>query len=374
LRTRIVQQADELYALGDAWDALLDRAEGKRVFLCHGWLASWWRVFGERNGRRLWIIVAEDDDGIQGIAPLYRQTRRLAGILQCREIHFLGDYYVGSDFLDFIVGRGKEEKVLRAFYDALREDCGWDRLLLNDTEQIEGNTVRFRAIVTGEGGQTCACQQFRCPYVDLPESWEAFKRLPDRVFKGIVAREHRRLSRRHVVDFRFNTSAEDVPGALEQLFILHTERWQLARREGSFGDERVREFFKVASAALATRGSLRLSTLSVDDDMVAIQYGLAFDGVHYLLQTGCGLQGRRLNAGNAMQYLICRELIEDPSMNRIEFLRGDERYKYQWGCEDRLTQRVCVSRTVRGTVGCLRDSVANGIKILLKRILSRWRQ
>jgi len=374
LRTRVVQEADAFYALGDAWGELLDRAEGQRVFLSLEWLASWWRVFGEQDGRRLWVVVAEDDDGIQGIAPLYRQPRRLLGILPYSEIRFLGDRYVGSDFLDFIVSKGKEDDVLRAFHDALSADRTWDRLVLDDTEQEGGNTIRFRDIVDGEKGRTCACPKYRCPYVELSGNWEEFKKLPDRVFKGIVAREHRRLNRRHTVAFQFSAPAEEVTVVLERLFDLHAERWESEGRKGSFVDKRVREFFRVASAALATRGHLRLSTLSVDGNTVAVQHGLAYDVVHFLLETLWGLEGRRLKAGNAMQYLICRELLDDPSLHRIEFLRGDERYKYQWGCTDRLTQRVCVSRTARGAAGCFAGCTAGRTKKLLKRILVRLRR
>jgi CelD/BcsL family acetyltransferase involved in cellulose biosynthesis len=374
LRARVVQQADAFYALADAWGELLARAEGSRVFLSWEWLASWWRVFGEKSNLRLWIIIAEDEDGIQGIAPLYRRTQRLGGILPFSEIRFIGDSFVGSDFLDFIVDRGREDDVLRTFCGALSDDRNWDRIELNDTEQDRGNTMRFRDLVDGEKRWTCTCPKFRCPYVDLPESWDAFKKLPDRVFKGIVAREHRRLSRRHTVDFQFSAPAEQVPGILKRLFDLHAERWQSAGKTGTFVDERVREFFRVASAALSTRGHLRLSTLSVDGDMVAIQYGLAYDGVHFLLQTGCGLEGRRLKAGNAMQHLISQELVSDPAVRRIEFLRGDERYKYQWGCTDRLTQRLCVSRTARGTAGCFAGCAANRTKKLLKRVAARCRR
>jgi len=373
LRTRVVQEADAFDALRHAWDELLKEAEGSRVFLTWEWLASWWRVFGEKEGRRLWIVIAEDGNGLQGIAPMYRRTRRYGGILPCTEIHFLGDDFVGSDFLDFIVRKGREDDVVRAFRAVLCADDSWDRLVLDDTEEDAASIRRLQAVTEGGGGigRMRSRPRFRCPFIDLPDNWEAFMELPERVYKRIVAKEHRRLERRHEMEFRFNVPAERVPDVLERMFVLHAERWQAADKTGTFADERVREFFKLASVSLAEKGYLRLSTLHVDDSIVAVDYGLAYDGVHFLLQGGCSREGRQVKAGNVMQYLICRELVGDPSVHRMEFLRGDERYKYQWGCRDRGTRRVCLARTTRGATGCLADIVAHRIKKVLKPIVAR---
>ena len=47
--------------------------------------------------------------------------------------------------------------------------------------------------------------------------------------------------------------------------------------------------------------------------------------------------------------LLIKERIE-AGVRRIDFLRGNERYKYEWGAVDEPVMRILVRRTIDGDV------------------------
>ena len=95
------------------WNPLLGASSSATTFLTWEWLTCWWSAYGNRDD--LFILTASDDDGtIRGIAPLRRE-------MICRygrtvpALAFLGDGSNDSDYLDFIVARGFEERVMETW-------------------------------------------------------------------------------------------------------------------------------------------------------------------------------------------------------------------------------------------------------------------
>jgi hypothetical protein len=115
-----IEDEKALDALKEEWDSLLSNSGSDTIFLTWEWLEAWWRCF--REDERLWLVLVKDSNGeVVGIAPLcLTQERRLGG-LPVRCLRFLGDRSAGSEYLDFIVKRGCEEKILKAIFHYLHE-------------------------------------------------------------------------------------------------------------------------------------------------------------------------------------------------------------------------------------------------------------
>jgi CelD/BcsL family acetyltransferase involved in cellulose biosynthesis len=92
-------------------------------------------------------------------------------------------------------------------------------------------------------------------------------------------------------------------------------------------------------------GPLRLSFLSVGGRRIAA--GIHFETADGLLYYNAGVDpdARDLSPGVLMVYAyVARALAH--GQRRMDFLRGDEGYKYEWGAVDEPIQRLLLRRKV----------------------------
>jgi CelD/BcsL family acetyltransferase involved in cellulose biosynthesis len=93
-----------------------------------------------------------------------------------------------------------------------------------------------------------------------------------------------------------------------------------------------------------TDGPFRLTTLTVGERVIAS--GLHFETDTDLLYYNAGIDpdARELSPGVLMIYAYVRRALE-LGIRRMDFLRGDESYKYEWGAVDEPIQRVLLPRS-----------------------------
>ena len=91
-------------------------------------------------------------------------------------------------------------------------------------------------------------------------------------------------------------------------------------------------------------GPLRLAFLTVGGRRIAA--GLTFETPDSLLYYNAGVDpdARELSPGVLMIERYLRRALER-GITRLDFLRGDEPYKYEWGAVDEPIRRVLVRRT-----------------------------
>ena len=127
---------------------------------------------------------------------------------------------------------------------------------------------------------------------------------------------------------------------------LHQKRWG---EDGLFrpgpGGEQSRVFFRRLFELFGPDGPLRLAFLSVGERRIAT--GIHLDTGDELLYYNAGVDpdARDLSPGVLMVYAyVLRALAH--GTRRLDFLRGNEPYKYDWGAVDEPIRRVLVRRRV----------------------------
>jgi CelD/BcsL family acetyltransferase involved in cellulose biosynthesis len=141
---------------------------------------------------------------------------------------------------------------------------------------------------------------------------------------------------------------DDSPDPLADLpaFIdLHQKRWGA---DGLFpdteGGEHSRTFFRRLFELFPVGGPLRLAFLTVGGQRIAA--GVSFQTADSLLYYNAGVDpgARDLSPGVLMVERYVRRALER-GLTRMDFLRGDEAYKYEWGAIDEPIRRLLVRRT-----------------------------
>jgi CelD/BcsL family acetyltransferase involved in cellulose biosynthesis len=137
----------------------------------------------------------------------------------------------------------------------------------------------------------------------------------------------------------------DAPIALEHLLRLHTLRWEKRDEAGVLASDEIQAFQREAVPALAEHGLLRLYSLFIDERAASVYYALAHNGRAYLYLTGFDPLYDHESPGVVLMAHVMSEAVAEGCFE-IDFLRGSEPYKYEWGAVDRwnLKRSIRASR------------------------------
>jgi len=145
-------------------------------------------------------------------------------------------------------------------------------------------------------------------------------------------------------EVRFD-EAEDPLAGLDAFIDLHQRRWGA---EGLFpdtqGGAQSRVFIRRLFELLGPDGPLRLAFLTVGGHRIAA--GLTFEtpDTTFYYNAGVDPDARELSPGVLLVAQIVQRALARGA-RRLDFLRGDEGYKYEWGARDEPIQRLLVRRS-----------------------------
>lgn len=133
----------------------------------------------------------------------------------------------------------------------------------------------------------------------------------------------------------------DLPAFID----LHQKRWGV---DGLFPDNeggaQSRRFFERLFELFGPDSALRLAFLTVDGRRIAACVSFETDDAVLYYNAGVDPEARELSPGVVMVERLVRRALERGA-TRLDFLRGNEPYKYEWGAVDEPIQRLLVRRT-----------------------------
>jgi len=308
---------DRLEAVGAAaWDGLLARSAQRSPFLSWIWQHRWARTFAD--DRRLEIRTVVDDAGrLVGILPLYEAEPGIWRILGGVDI---------SDYLDLIVEAGREEEVWMALLvPRAATEATWD---LHAVPAASSTVTTLPRLVADQGGEVAVAVEERCPILSLPASWETYLAGLSGKHRHELTRKLRRMQREAPGVRATSVGERDaVQERLGDFLRLHR-----SSRVGKakFMDERMEIFFREIGGEFAAQQRLRLWFLDAESGPMASFITLEWDGTVGLYNSGFEPSRAALSPGLVLLTHLIRDAIAR-GKTRFDFLRGEERYKYEFG-------------------------------------------
>lgn len=298
------------------WDTLLAGARLPSPFLSSLWQREWVRAFA--GGCRLELRAVSDDDGrLVALLPLYE-----AGPGRLR---FVGGADV-SDYLDLIALEGREEAAWAALLEA--RAAARDVWELHAVPAASPTVTRLPALAAAVGLRGAAEVEERCPVLALPPSWDGYlAELPGK-HRHELTRKIRRFAR-EAPEGRATCVRRpaDVATRFGDFLDLHRRsRTGKAR----FMDSRMEAFFSRVTIALAARDAVALWFLDTASGPVATFLCLEWNATVGLYNSGFHPDHAALAPGLVLLAHTVRNAIER-GKRRFDFLRGEERYKYEFG-------------------------------------------
>ncbi len=336
---------DALGPLESEWRALVERCERATLYQTWEWNEAWWSSFA--GGKRLRLLLVRDGGALVGIAPLYVSWHFK---LPLRRLAFLGTG--AADYLDLIAPEERTAAVYRTVLDYLVRAGGFD---LADLQQLRPESAlksahSCREVAGARLGSACLAQE-PCPYIPLPESWDALtKRLGKKMRSNISYYD--RLLTRDFDNVEIGLAQEaDLDGALDATFALHQQRWNARLLPGALASGRVREFHRAVAHRFYRAGWLRLHWTRVNGRAVAALYCFRYRHKYYYYLGGFAPDLGRYSLGTVLTARAIQQALQE-GCGEFDFLRGAEPYKYRWMPEERVNERILVwpSRSLRSGI------------------------
>ena len=304
------------------WQELLARDPNRHVFATPEWNKLWWTRFGPPSGKELFVLTLYRGDELAAIVPLYRKPEDGRGVLR-----FNG----GIDLTDYcgpICSLDDRDDVAEALIRWLKTtETEWDEFDAHNMPVPLGFTEFLVERADAEGFRFDVEQEETTAVLPLSASWDEYLEQLDSKERHELRRKRRRLGRDHP-DARFRRATiETLETDIGSFVEMHR---QAEGHKGRFMGEEIAAFFKDIAHAFAERGWMRLDLLEVGDRPLAATFSFALDNTLYLYNSAYDPATARLSPGYVLVSHLIEEAIEE-GLKQFDFLRGPERYKYQFG-------------------------------------------
>jgi CelD/BcsL family acetyltransferase involved in cellulose biosynthesis len=331
LSIEAVTTAGGFSALAPYWNDVLSASPRPSVYLTHEWLSSWWSTH-EAPGRELCILVARDDEGIAGLAPLVRVTRRYIGV-PVRMIEFLSmsmyaDHPAAvTGSLDWIVRR-EHAGVLGAFFDDIvRERDSWHALRFHPVPSDSPFLPLAVEEFTRRGLTTLRRNVLDDAVIECAGGWDRFYGSLTGDFRRTLRRRSEHLASLGPGEYRRIDGMEN--GAMfERLLEIEKRSWKWEKGV-SLNSAAYGALFTQFAILAAARGWLRTWVLTVKGEDIAYELCAIFEGGLYCLKKSYDRRYSEVFPGGLLERHIYEEAFRE-GLKGIHTLWGDAAHKLRW--------------------------------------------
>jgi CelD/BcsL family acetyltransferase involved in cellulose biosynthesis len=353
-----------------AWDALAARTPWATPFSGWAFQRAWWDAYGA-NAHDETITVCADGPGNEPIAivPLMhrhevepsdaetRTTMRhtagatLTPVEPTATALFFGASY-HADYATILAAPEDAPAVADALAAHLAEPDvlgrhRWDvvdlRRLRCGDPAADALAAAFGAREMTEGWTLNVEREDVCPVVTIPEGADVDAYLAT-LGKKVRHEIRRKVRRARGVGAMELTDSTDPLADLPAFIDLHQKRWgAMGLFPDTPGGEQSRVFARRLFELNGADGPLRLAFLTVGGRRIAAGVHLETDDGFLYYNAGIDPDARELSPGVLMVYAYVERAIRT-GKRRLDLLRGDEPYKYEWGAVDEPIQRILVRR------------------------------
>jgi CelD/BcsL family acetyltransferase involved in cellulose biosynthesis len=334
MKLETIETFEEFAAKREEWNALLESSASDCVFLTHEWLSTWWKHLAQG---RLRVLTALDRGNLIGILPVAERPAQVTKMMP-RVLQFLGSGVIGSDYLDVIAMKGREDEVVAAFADHLHS-----RGLMLQFSQLRGESSLASVLANHleERAWTVAKTKLNvCPYIDLRgHTWASYLTTLGPNIRKNINRYLRNLPKTFDVRVDCVQTPAEARRALDVSIELHKKRWDATGLSEAFNSASIISFHQEFAQLAAQRGWLRLLNVWLDGTAAASLYGLRYGPTFYFYQSGFDPVYSKHSVGVATMGLAIKTAIEEGA-SEYDFLHGNEEYKFHWAQKVRDLNRL----------------------------------
>ena len=375
LKIEILKTEQELFAIKNEWQNLVERVQPDSIFLTYEWQMQWWQNYHQQfeHAQPAIITVRDNQEGaLLALLPLFSHVKTFRAGQRFRTLQLMGTEIEPSDYLDIICPPEKKVAFLRKIFAEPRVldfVTAHDVLIL---ENIDDNSSLLLEKNELDNLLNSVSYQYKikvCPYLSLPETTEALLAGLSRNFRSNLKRARNKL-KRHGFQIETVTREDQLDAAIENLFSLHDRRFQAKQADSKFNYQRRGNFHKLVARTFLKNDWLQLYQILDRQKVVGSLYCFKFNHSMMYVQGGFDPDYAQYGLGNQ----IILKAIEDAialKFRKFDFMRGAEAYKFKWTKEKRDLHRIIIPLSLRAKIYFAAEDLALNFKNLIKKIIKR---
>jgi len=321
--------------LKEEWNALLSQSASHVPFLRHEFQSQWWFNLGGgewENGDLTILLQRDSGQKLTGIAPFFISNQK---------VHFIGSYEI-SDYLDLISSPGGLSGFITDIFDYLSSDLAptWKTVDLYNLPENSPTISLMVEAAKAAGFQTKVEIIQPAPSVQLPSNWQAYlDSLEDR-YRQEISRKNRNADSYFLpVDWYIVNEEHNLDQELNDFLNLMANN----QEKEKFLTDQMKKQIKDSARAAFSEGWLQLAFLTVGDIKAAGYLNFDFNEKIWIYNSGINTVFENLSPGWVLLSKIINWSIEQ-GKTELDFMRGDEIYKYQFGGIDQNVLHLQISK------------------------------
>ncbi len=321
---------EEFDRVSGEWAGLIAQTPNSIPFATPAWQRVWLQHF--QAGRQVRVLTARDGERLIGVAPLLCEGDRA---------EFVGHYSI-CDYMDAVVTPGFEAQ----FFASILGKLAADGAKTVDLRGLRATSPALSAIADAApaAGYTVAREdEALSPAVELPGTWDEYLNLLSKKDRHELRRKLRRLDSAGG-DVVLKVVTEPAEAATELDTLFHLMRISSHHKEEFLDRPGMEAFFREMTATMAAEGMLRFYFLTFDGEAVASVMNFDVGGTLYMYNSGYDPAYSHYAVGLMSKTLLIKDAIEN-GRHCVDFLRGDENYKYDLGGKDQQVYRVVLTKS-----------------------------
>ncbi|MEO6350141.1 MAG: GNAT family N-acetyltransferase [Candidatus Limnocylindrales bacterium] len=355
-----------------AWDRLLARTAAATPFSRWTFHRAWWDAYGPNAHEQYLLMTGADDADIRAIVPLMHRhevepqdlpthttvrehsptCRNVPG--EAKAIMFGASYH--ADYATLLADPSEVNTVaetMAATFAGRPErfdgDQPWDVIDLRRLRDVDPALTALELALAdvgaGQGWRVEREQEDVCPVITVRgDTWDEYLATLGKSDRHEIRRKLRRANTIGDLSIEIGPPTGE---AIDDFVRLHTMRFG---ERGLFPDNeggaRSRRFVdRLAELELSEPDGGQLHVARVRCGQKLIFVALAFDDGQtcFLYNAGMDPTASMTSPGVSGVALYIRDRL-DIGRRRFDFLRGNEKYKYEWGAVDEPIYRLLVTR------------------------------
>jgi len=353
-----------------AWDGLAARNRWATPFSAWAFQRAWWDAYGANAHEDTLVVLpsgaSRGADPVAIVPLMHRHEVEPGDALTHTTMRHGADveltpvpptatavFFGASYHADYATILAAPEDltpvsdVIAAYIAEPSVPCAWDvvdlRRLRCGDPAADALAASFGAREIAEGWTLNVDREDVCPVVTLPAGadMDGYLATLDKKQRHEVRRKIRRAEA--VGEVRLDAALHPLDD-VEAFIDLHQKKWG---GNGLFpatpGGAQSTVFFRRLFELLGDDGPLRLTFLSVGGRRIAAGIHLETPDAFLFYNMGVDPDARDLSPGVLLIALTIERALA-AGIERLDFLRGNEPYKYEWGAVDEPVQRILVRR------------------------------
>ncbi|EPY2271623.1 GNAT family N-acetyltransferase [Clostridium sporogenes] len=314
---QVINSFKELNKYSLQWENLINSSENPEIFYSWNWISNFLKYMCNKR-IEIFTILILDKNEIIGIVPLRIEKRKIGFItarVMCPIVNKTVDYcsfYFHKKYNEY-------ELLKKAFKVIYENKEKWDYIELTNFNTRSRSTYLIKQIVEKVFHGKCFFEQsVMTPYLKYNS---IDNKINKKQLKDIERRE-RKLEKNHNLEIYINAKWDRE--VWDKFIKLHKEKWE----KGIFFNKEYIEFYEELIPKLEEKQQLEFSYLKVDGNIAAIHFGFKTEKkVYYYIPV---YSSEYLSKG--VGSILLKHIVDNYSKNKMEFdfLRGDEKYKFDW--------------------------------------------